>query len=258
MDQAFLGLALDGVGLGPDGGAWGGELLRLAGGQCQRLGQLSPLHLPGGDRAAREPWRMALAALHAAGLGYRASGWLKQHYPERDAAPLLTLLERKLRCPPTSSLGRWFDAAAGLLGVREIADYEGQAAMELESLATVHGPVAALKNGFRLHDGELDFTPLVPVLLACHNKAEGAALFHATVAAGLATWAIAALPASSDAPRQLAISGGCALNALLCTALRQHLGEAGISLLEATQAPPNDGGLALGQGWVVRQLFKEK
>lgn len=264
VNEPVLGLALDGVGLGPDGGLWGGELLRLDGAQCERLGHLSPLKLPGRDRAAREPWRMALSALHAAGLGYRVGGWLKQRYPQREAGPLLTMLERNLHCPPTSSLGRWFDAAAGLLGVREISRFEGQAAMELESLAAAYGPVEPLKEGYVLRNGGLDLLPLVPALLVCHDPAEGAALFHATVVAGLAEWVIAATTETTDGPTvdgqnetKIVVGGGCAMNAVLMMALRQHLERAGLTLLEAHQAPPNDGGLALGQAWVARMMFKE-
>ncbi|MGI9132409.1 MAG: carbamoyltransferase HypF, partial [Rhodoferax sp.] len=142
--EPVLGLAIDGVGLGPDGGLWGGELLVVDGAHCVRLGHLAPLRLPGGERAAREPWRMALAALHGMGRGAQAADWLQRHYPQRDGRLLLTLLERGLQCPPTSSLGRYFDAAAGLLGVRAQSHYEGQAAMELESLAERHGSVAPL------------------------------------------------------------------------------------------------------------------
>ncbi|KAB2924146.1 MAG: carbamoyltransferase HypF [Dechloromonas sp.] len=248
----LLGLAIDGVGLGPDGGLWGGELLRVDGHQCVRLGHLQPLPLPGGDRAAREPWRMAVAALHGAGLGYRVGGWLLQHYPQHEAGPLLTMLARNLRCPPTSSLGRWFDAAAGLLGLRAGMQYEGQAAMELEGLAAAHGPVDALAGGWKLAaDGSvLDLSPLVPALLNCREPAHGAALFHATVAAGLAEWIVAATQREQFAT--VAVGGGCALNAVLMTALRGHLAAAGILLLEARQAPPNDGGLALGQAWIGR------
>jgi len=267
VNEPIIGLALDGVGLGPDGGAWGGELLRLNGARCDRLGHLAPLKLPGGDRAAREPWRMALSALHGAGLGYRVGGWLKQRYPERDGGPLLTMLARDLRCPPTSSLGRWFDAAAGLLGVCEISQYEGQAAMLLESLAVAHGPVPPLADGFVLRDGGLDLSPLIGALLVCHDAAEGAALFHATVAAGLAAWVVQALAPQGGFLRgavhgskeaKIAVGGGCAMNALLMTALRRHLETAGLTLLEARQAPPNDGGLALGQAWLARKMFKER
>jgi hydrogenase maturation protein HypF len=258
VDGPLLGLAIDGVGLGADGGLWGGELLHVDGTGCTRLGHLRTLQLPGGDRAAREPWRMAVAALHTAGLGYRVGGWLRQHYPQHEPAPLLAMLDRDLRCPPTSSLGRWFDAAAGLLGRCAEMHYEGQAAMELESLAVVHGPVEPLVDGYLLADdgGILDLSPLIPALLNCREPAFGAALFHATVAAGLAEWSLAALRrAGLDT---LAVAGGCALNGVLIGALRRHLVAAGVTLLEARQAPPNDGGLALGQAWIGRRSLLAK
>ncbi len=254
INEPIIGLALDGVGLGPDGGAWGGELLRLDSTRCQRLGHLSPLAMPGGDRAAKEPWRMAVSALHGAGLGYRVGGWIKQYYPSRDPGPLLTMLDRKLRCPPTTSLGRWFDAAAGLLGVRDLMQYEGQAAMELEGLAAKHGPVEPQPGGYTLRDdgAVLDFSPILLTLMGCkENAAYGAALFHATVAAGLAEWVMAKVGRKNGA--KIAIGGGCAMNAVLMSALRRHLDGSGIDLIEARLAPPNDGGLALGQAWVARQ-----
>ena len=247
-----IGLAIDGVGLGPDGGAWGGELLRVDGAECVRLGHLVPLKLPGGDRAAREPWRMALAALHALGRDGEATAWLARRHPGREAAPLLAMLARDVRCPPTSSLGRLFDAAAGLLGVRGAARYEGQPAMELEGLAASHGPAAALPGGYRVRDDGrlLDFAPLLAALADSDDPPGGAALFHATLAAGLADWLIAAVDRQKTS--KIAIGGGCAMNAVLLDALRYRLAAAGLHLLEARRAPPNDGGLALGQAWVAR------
>jgi hydrogenase maturation protein HypF len=252
VNERLIGLAIDGVGLGPDGGLWGGELLRVDGARCDRLSRLRRLRLPGGDRAAREPWRMAVAALHGAGLEGRVAGWLKKHYPERDAGPLLAMLAQDLRCPPTSSLGRWFDAVAGLLGLRAESRYEGQAAMELEGLAVAHGPESALPGGYAIRDSELDFSPLLPILLECDDPGRGAALFHATVAAGLAEWALVAV--DREKGTKIAVGGGCAMNAVLMSALRRHLEARGVALLEARQAPPNDGGLALGQGWVARTM----
>lgn len=256
VNGPLLGLALDGVGLGPDGGAWGGELLRVDGADCRRLGHLRPLALPGGDRAAREPWRMAIAALHGAGLGDQVAGWLARTWPEREAGPLLTLLDRQLRCPPTSSLGRWFDAAAGLLGVRDVSRYEGQAAMELEGLAAAHGPVEPLAGGWRIAGDILDFSPLLPALLDCRDAGQGAALFHATVAAGLAEWAMFAVDREKLA--KMAVGGGCAANAILLDALRRRLTAAGIEVLEARAVPAGDGGLALGQAWIARQMHGDK
>jgi hydrogenase maturation protein HypF len=252
VNEPVIGLALDGAGLGADGGSWGGELLRVDGAACRRLGHLQPLALPGGDRAAREPWRMAVSALYAAGLGYRVAPWLQQHYPQHDGRSLLSMLERKLRCPLTSSLGRWFDAAAGLLGLRETNHYEGQAAMELESLAARHGPVAPLAGGYRCDPatGNLDFSPLVLALLDCREPALGAALFHATLAAGLANWVISSV--DREKVSKIAIAGGCAMNSVLLHALHRQFAQAGLELLSARQAPPNDGGLALGQAWVAR------
>ncbi|MBK6355283.1 MAG: carbamoyltransferase HypF [Betaproteobacteria bacterium] len=264
VNEPIIGLAIDGVGLGPHGGAWGGELLYLDGANCERLGHLSPLAMPGGDRAAKEPWRMAVSALHGAGFGYRVGGWIKQYYPTRDPGPLLTMLARNLRCPPTTSLGRWFDAAAGLLGVRDLMHFEGQAAMELEGLAAQYGPVDPLPGGYALReDGAiLDFSPMLSALMGCKDDAaHGAALFHATVAAGLADWAIAAVnrknrPETKGA--SIAIGGGCAMNAVLMTALRGHVAAAGFEVLEARLAPPNDGGLSLGQCWVARRLVSRE
>nr|WP_217350719.1 carbamoyltransferase HypF [Azonexus fungiphilus] len=256
VNGPLLGLALDGVGLGPDGGAWGGELLHVDGADCRRLGHLRPLALPGGDRAAREPWRMAIAALHGAGLGDQVAGWLARTWPEREAGPLLTLLDRQLRCPPTSSLGRWFDAAAGLLGVRDVSHYEGQAAMELEGRAAAHGPVEPLAGGWRIDGDILDFSPLLPALLDCTDAGQGAALFHATIAAGLAEWAMFAVDREKLA--KMAVGGGCAANAILLDALRRRLTAAGIEVLEARAVPAGDGGLALGQAWVARQMHGDK
>ncbi len=242
-----LGLALDGVGLGTDGGAWGGELLRVDGARCERLGRLRPLRLPGGDRAAREPWRMAAAALALAG---RDDAIAERFADEPAAATVATLLARGLHSPETSSLGRWFDAAAGLLGVSRRIAFEGQAAMLLEGLAERHGPVAADASLYCIGaENTLDFTALAARLADVHDPAYGAALFHATVAEGLADWV-------SATARRLGIdtvagAGGCFLNAIIARELREGLARRGLALLEARMVPPNDGGLSLGQAWVA-------
>ncbi len=272
VDEAVLGLAIDGVGLGPDGGLWGGELLHVDATQCQRLGHLSPLVLPGGDRAAREPWRLAASALDTCGRRAEIPEFIARRYPGRDGKGMAMLLERRLNCPTTSSLGRLFDAAAGLLGLRAEVGYEGQAAMELEGLAAAYGPLLPLAGGMIRRGQVADFSPLLSYLADCDDAPYGAALFHATLAAGLAEWLITAaseassggnLGASAAASAgvavnrkkyaKIAIGGGCAMNAILMTALRRQLETAGFIVLEARQAPPNDGGLALGQAWVARQ-----
>ena len=245
----ILGLALDGVGLGSDGTAWGGELLRVDGPRFSRLGHLAPLPLAGGDKAAKEPWRMAAAALHRLGRGEE----IARRFPAQPAAKQLHhLLQRSLNCPSSSSLGRWFDAAAGLLGVREVMAYEGQAAMLLEGLAEQAGAIAALDKGYILHDdGRLDLLPLLARLADETDPIHGAGLFHATLVQALADWTERA--ARQHGVHTVAMGGGCLLNAILSHGLRQRLSALGLTVLEARQVPPNDGGLSLGQAWVAMQ-----
>ncbi len=238
-----LGLALDGVGLGSDGSAWGGELLRVDGLACERLGHLAPLTMPGGDRAAREPWRMAAAVLFDMQRGDEIA---RRYTKQAGAATVHDMLQRKLNCTATSSMGRLFDAAAGLLGVSEVQGYEGQAAMLLEALAEAHGRVAALPLGY-IHTAQddLDFRPLLANLADCKDPGFGAALFHATVAEGLCGWVQRA--AGRAGIGTVALGGGCFLNGYLSSALNETLTAAGLQVLSAQQLPPNDGAIALGQ-----------
>jgi hydrogenase maturation protein HypF len=165
------------------------------------------------------------------------------------------MLERGLNCPPTSSAGRWFDAAAGLLGVRRASAFEGQAPMLLEGLADRHGPVAPLAGGWALgEDGTLDPLPLLAALADGEDAAFGAALFHSTLVAALADWLRA--QAQRTGLRAVALGGGCFMNRVLASGLRTRLEDAGLTVLEARQAPPNDGGLALGQAAVAQHLSR--
>ena len=247
----LLGLALDGVGLGDDGSAWGGELLRVHGASFERLGHLRPLAQPGGDTAAREPWRMAAAVLHMLGRGGEISTRFAQ---QPAAAAVAQMLARNLRCPPSSSMGRCFDAAAALLGVCEVNAFEGQAAMLLQARAAGGACVdvgADPGEGLvRLtSEGGLDPLPLLARLADERDAARGAALFHHALADGLARWVAQATAATGL--RQVALGGGCFLNALLSDLLTRQLTALGLQVLHAQQAPPNDGGIALGQAWVA-------
>ncbi|MEI6558031.1 MAG: carbamoyltransferase HypF [Rhodospirillaceae bacterium] len=241
-----LGLALDGFGLGSDGGAWGGELLRLEGAGFTRLGHLAPLAQPGGDLAARQPWRMAAAALHRMGRGSEIVGRLGRYGP---AAGLVQMLDRGAGVPLTTSCGRWFDAACGLLGVRPHSGFEGEAPMVLESLVTTP---RVIPGGWRISadHGELDLLPLLEALLEAGNAGEGADLFHGTLAMALIEWLAGA------GARRVVLGGGCLVNRVLAEALVAGLAARGITALLARAAPPNDGGLALGQAWVAAQALE--
>ena len=262
--EPLLGLALDGTGLGNDGAAWGGELLLVHGAACRRLGHLAPIALPGGDVAAREPWRMAAAALHQIGHGAQIT---QRFADQRGAAVVARMLAGGVRCPPTTSLGRWFDAAAGLLGVRQTSAFEGQAPMLLEALAaralaeagaadalTDARPEAMAESDAdrlvpTLADGSLDLTPLIAHLADETDAARGALLFHRALAQGLARWVAQA--AQGQAVNTVALGGGCFLNAVLSALLVPRLQAQGLRVLQAGQVPPNDGGIALGQAWVA-------
>ncbi len=234
-----LAVVLDGFGHGSDGGAWGGELLRLDGAAFRRLGHLRPLSLPGGDMAARQPWRMAAAALHAMGRDDEIVARFGA-----QAAPVAGLLAAG-RVPLTSSCGRLFDAAAALLGVLRVSSYEGEGAMRLESLASTP---CALEGGWRLDGFVLDFLPLLDRLRTCAPD-EGTNLFHGTLARGIVAWAIAA--AARESLDTVALGGGCFINRALAEGVAGGLREAGLRPLLPLQAPAGDGGLSLGQAWIA-------
>lgn len=238
----ILGLALDGIGHGDDGGPWGGEMIRVSGAAWERLGHLSPLALPGGDKAAREPWRMAVAALHALGEADRA----KALFPDVAMVDAVVARLAAGREATTTSMGRLFDAAAGLLGLRRTQDHEGQAAMEFEAL--VGAPVRGA-GLFRLDGGVLDFRPLLAEIArpGCGARA-GAELFHGTLIDGLSAW----VGARAVAGEAIALGGGCLMNRVLAEGLVAALAARGLTPLLASRVPANDGGLSLGQAALAR------
>lgn len=242
-----VGLALDGFGLGPDGGAWGGELLLVDGCRCERLGHLAELRQPGGDAAARQPWRMAASALHRMGRGAEIAA----RFPGEPLAPQLArMLDRGTAAPWTSSCGRWFDAACGLLGLRAVSGYEGEAPMALESLVT---RPRVLPGGWQVNGGVLDLLPLLDALIG-RDPADGADFFHGTLAAALIDWTMPALDARGL--RHVALGGGCLMNRVLAEGLVAGFAARGVEALLPRAVPANDGGLALGQAWVAVQTLE--
>ncbi|NGO66319.1 carbamoyltransferase HypF [Rhizobium daejeonense] len=243
-----LGLALDGHGFGTDGTAWGGEMLVVDGALWDRAGSLSPLSLPGGDKAAREPWRMGVSALVAAGRDDLASELWPEH---SGVSQLVSMFARGMQPPQTTSLGRLFDAASALSGLRLVQSYEGQAAMEFEALVRKPRP---LVGGYAIRDGILDFRPLMLHLAEQHpGQTEAADLFHGTLITGLAEWA--AIGASRLGIRQVALGGGCMMNRILASGLALALRNHGLEPYLPRLAPANDGGIALGQAAYARQVI---
>ena len=252
-----LGLALDGVGLGTDGQAWGGELLSVDGARCARLGHLRPLALPGGDRAARDPWRMAAAALFDLGRGEEIA---RRFADQAGAEIVAVMLAKGLNSPRTSSMGRVFDAAAGMLGICPKMEFEAEAAIALEQSATgyieAHGWPAPLEGGWHINaNGELDLLPLLEALSTEPDTAYGAALFHATLVAALLHWVARAAEATGI--ERLACGGGCFFNQLLRSALVEKIPLTGLELLLPLKLLPGDAAISLGQAWVAIHLLEK-
>lgn len=248
LSQPVLGLALDGVGLGDNDEIWGGEMLLVDGKNYQHLGRLKPLPLPGGDKAAREPWRMAASALHLLGR----SEEIEKRFHFSATSTVKQMLANNTNTPYTSSAGRWFDAAAGLLGLKPIMKYEGQAAMLLEGLANRYGSLPAIEYGFSIDgDNQLDLLPILNRILEIEDQQYAAALFHSAMIRGLATWVKQA--ADAHKIKNIVFSGGCFLNNILSNELNSILNQVGMRIWQAEKVPPNDGGISLGQAWIAMQ-----
>lgn len=261
LDEAVIAVTLDGVGLGTDGVAWGGELLWVDGPHWQRLGHFSPLCLPGGDVAAREPWRMAAAVLHALGRRLEIVDRYGPVVGKSAASMVQIMLDRQLNSPITTSAGRWFDAAAGALGISVRQAFEAEAAIGLEQLATQYLATHSEPDQScptLLHtDGQLDLLPLLGQLFALADQgdaavARGAALFHLTLVEALLQWTLRATRQYDI--RTVALGGGCFFNRLVTERLVAGLQEAGLRVVLPKQVSCGDAGLALGQAWVAAQL----
>lgn len=250
LTEPALALLLDGHGYGSDGSNWGGELLLCEGAKFRRIGHLAPLQMPGGDRAVREPWRMASAICHSLGRGRE----IKRRFAAQPQAERLQSLLERPGGVTTTSAGRLFDAAAALLGVVPLQSYEGEAAMKLE--AHVQRP-AVLEGGWMIDDGVLSLRPLFARLIADDIDAEeGAGLFHGTFAAACVDWVVRAARTTGIAT--VVLSGGCFMNAVLANEIEYRCVAAGLTPLVAQQVPPNDGGLSLGQAWIAALQIAER
>lgn len=237
-----LALVLDGFGHGSDSGNWGGELLLCQGAHFRRVGHLSPIKMPGGDRAAREPWRMAAGVLH----GLHRGETIATRFAAQPQAARLSALLDQTGVPVTTSAGRLFDAAAGLLGLCPAQSYEGEAAMKLEAL--VRTPCIA-EGGWTIENRVLSVAPLLARLAAEIDPVDGAELFHGTFAAACIDWIARA--ARETGIKTVTLSGGCFLNAILARDIERGCIAAGLAPLLPLQVPPNDGGLSLGQAWIA-------
>ncbi len=243
-----IGVSFDGTGYGDDGAIWGGEFLLGDYASYRRAAHLRYVGMPGGERAIREPWRMALAHLLDAGES-------AARLAESVAAPALhtvqQMIERRFNTPMTSSAGRLFDAVAALANVRTRVSFEGQGAMQLEWVA---GDIDAKAYSWSITQTPelpwvVDTRPLIRAVAddvrRGHSGSHIAQRFHAAMAEVVAGVCVKIREASGVAIAVL--SGGVFMNAFLTRLVVQRLHGMGFAVYRQHKVPPNDGGLSLGQ-----------
>jgi hydrogenase maturation protein HypF len=257
LEPPFLGVSWDGTGYGLDGTVWGGEFFLVTETSCERVAHLRQFRLPGGDKAVKEPRRVALGLLYE--LFGEAAFSMAELAPVAAFSPaalvlLRTMLARNLNSPLTSSVGRLFDAVAALAGLRQQVRFEGQAAMELEfaleGTATTEAydlPLSSNHASRITHHGSLhlDWSPMVEAILADLKRGfpigQVSAQFHNALAES-----IVAIARQIGQPR-VVLSGGCFQNRYLTERSVRRLLEAGFRPYWHQRVPPNDGGISLGQ-----------
>jgi hydrogenase maturation protein HypF len=257
-DRPAVGVIFDGTGLGVDGTVWGGELLLGQIRSCERVGALLPVPLPGGERAIRQPWRMACAWLTAAVGGEPPlPASLSGRVEPRAWSQVQQMAAAGVASPATSSMGRLFDAVAGLTGIRAEVSYEGQGAIELEAACDRHE-----RGSYPIElgdeDGRLVIDPRPAIRAVAADVAAGeqvsaiAARFHAAVA-GATVQACVRLCSSHDVDRAV-LSGGVFQNRVLLESVAAGLGQAGLRVLVPERLPVNDGGISYGQAAVAAAI----
>ena len=252
-NEPVIGLALDGIGMGKNGQLWGGECLLVDYQHSQYLGGLPAVALPGGDLAAKQPWRNWLAHLHQFVPQWQEI--LTKTCTEPNWQILVNAIERGLNCPPISSAGRLFDAVAYALGIApSIVSWEGEAACHLEALANTSSLAIQAQSAVNipvkmpLIGNKLDLAYFWQSWLNYHASVEDKAFaFHYALAQGFAE--LAANQARQHQCRTIVLSGGVMHNQLLRRLLKENLSE--FHVLSAHKLPMGDGGLSLGQAVIA-------
>jgi hydrogenase maturation protein HypF len=247
LNEPVIGVAFDGTGYGIDGAVWGGEFLIGDYRAFRRAAHFRNVAMPGGEQAIREPWRMALAHLADAGCDV---GPFREHAGSTGTAGILRQIERRFNAPMTSSVGRLFDAVAALAGVRQRVSFEGQAAIELEGLASDTTDEAVypydIVSGSSLI---IDTRPLIAQVADDVQRGCAASVigrrFHSSLVEVVAQ--VCSQLAKETGLSKVVLSGGVFMNVLLTTETVARLTRDGLRVYRHQTVPTNDGGLCLGQ-----------
>jgi hydrogenase maturation protein HypF len=254
-DDPVIGLMMDGTGYGTDGSIWGGEVLVGGYSGFHRRFHLAQFPLPGGDAATRNPSRIALALLWSAGLDWDLELKPCQVVCSSDRTVIRSQLEHSINTPLTSSMGRLFDAVSALAGVRQTINYEGQAAIELESLCS---PAETGAYEFDLSADEILVAGFLDQLLKDIHAGVSAPIISAKFHNGLAKAfvSVCKLIRQETAINTVALSGGVWQNITLLTKTYDLLDREGFTTLVHHNVPANDGGISLGQVAVAASFFQ--
>ncbi len=257
LQPPVLGIAWDGTGYGTDGTIWGGEFLKITDRSFERVAHLRKFPLLGGDKAAKEPRRVALGMLWEI-FGDRL--WdldlpPLQSFTSSELVIWKTLLTNQKHIPQTSSIGRLFDAVASLLGICQIASFEGQAAIVLEQICHAFPPSTGKQSHTSLdcemlypivkNDGEIDWSNLIQSILEDRQKQIATSIiatkFHNSLVEMMVT------VAQQAGIAQIVLTGGCFQNRYLTERAMSKLRQLGFQPYTHQQIPPNDGGITAGQ-----------
>ena len=261
IDEPVIGVAFDGAGLGSDGAIWGGEFMIVHGAAFTRCGHLAYVPLPGGDAAARKPWRSAVAHMASSHTDAGLAGGLRPSGVQEQEWQLVNrLATRTGSTPRTSSVGRLFDAVASILGLCHEASYEGEAAMQLERLAngavTSRYPVAIDDATCWTTSPSGIIEGVMEDVARGRPPTEVAAAFHGAMR-DLVTLGCERIRHLSGLCT-VVLTGGVFANVLLAEAARDTLVARGFRVLLPQRVPCNDGGLSLGQAYVAACVLREE
>jgi hydrogenase maturation protein HypF len=250
LNEPVIGISFDGTGYGDDGAIWGGEILVADYRSYQRAMHLEYLPLPGGDASIRKPARTALALLWGLGLEWDERLACVKEFPAVELVTLHTQLEKKINTPMTSSMGRLFDAAAALAGVRQKVNYEGQAAIEFEALAD---EAEGESYSFGVDQDQIRVRGVAEALI--HDVMAGVSIpkisarFHSGLANVLRT--VVRGEREKTGIRKVVLSGGVWQNITLLRRTLSLLREDSFEVYIHRDVPTNDGGLSLGQAVIA-------
>lgn len=274
ITHKVIGVAFDGLGYGDDGNFWGGEFLVVDLSGYERAGHLDYVPMPGGELAIKEPWRMAISYLYQIyGDNIPMISPLCTHHFTRNTMDkldnpkikvLLKMLSQRLNCPLTSSMGRVFDGIASVLDLQHTINYEGQAAIKLESIADEHES-GSYPFGINADVGAhcnvpiiIQWQPVIKHILEDmqHKTANPtiSARFHNSIVEMVVQVCI--MLHDSKGLNDVVLSGGVFQNNFLFSRLFQKLKLRGFNVHSHKKVPCNDGGISLGQAVIANERYR--